>query len=425
MRTGQAVFPRLSPAVDVVFTYRVTSSERVDVAGTGALEAVVSDGLGWSRTVPIAAPRTFSGRGAMLTGTLRLDRLRRTIGAFERETGTKATEYSVVVTPRVRFSGRVGGTPVGERFSPSLDLRLDGARLALGTTPTGESASLESERAGSLVRDVPAETAFGGLSLPVFRLRAIGLLGCEAALGLAILLRLPILLEMRRSEAAAIRVRMGGRLVDVADLPRTAPGGCVDLDRMADLARVAERADMPIMAVERDGRAATASHGRRPLPLRDPRPRGGRRQAPGGAGDGVRRPRAGALPRALRARAARAVVAVALVAGLGGVLTAANALPPSAIGHAAQAVTPNALKPAAFGGVTLHATASGSGAFSGSGSADLVTGSGGADDITALGGDDCVLGGGGDDVIDGGPGSDVCVGGPGADTFTDCESQIQ
>ena len=187
--------------------------------------------------------------------------------------------------------------------------------------------------------------------------------------------------------------------MDVADLPRTAPGGCVDLDRMADLARVAERADMPIMVVERDGR------GRYGVLMGDVlyryatrAPRGGRRQARGGAGDGARRPRAGALPRALRARAARAVVAVALVAGLGGVLTAANALPPSAIGHAAQAVTPNALKPAACGGVTLHATASGSGAFSGSGSADLVTGSGGADDITALGGDDCVLGGGGDDA---------------------------
>lgn len=128
-----------------------------------------------------------------------------------------------------------------------------------------------------------------------------------------------------------------------------------------------------------------------------------------------------AVPAWLARRAVRAGVAIALVAGLGGVLTAGNAVPPTAIGPAAAAVTPDALKPAACGGVTLHAR----GTTSGSGAADLLTGTGGADDIAAGGGDDCVLGGGGDDTIDGGPGADVCIGGPGADTFTDCETEIQ
>jgi len=255
VRTGEAVFPRLSRTVSMSFDYRLTSPERTDVGGTGTLEAVVTDNAGWRRVVPLGPPARFTGDGAVLTGTLRLHRLRAMVRAFERETGTKATQYSVTIAPRVNVSGDVAGTHLSTDFSPTLPMQLDGARLALGTTPTGEAASTESRRSGTIQRDGPAALALGGFSLPVYRARAIGLLGFEAALGAAILLGLPILLEARRSEAGAIRVRMGGRLVDVAELPRSAPGGCVDLERMSDLARVAERAGVPIMVVETEQRA--------------------------------------------------------------------------------------------------------------------------------------------------------------------------
>lgn len=62
VRTGDAVFPRLSRAVRVSFDYRLTSAERADVGGTGALEAIVSDNQGWKRVVPLGSPTTFGGR---------------------------------------------------------------------------------------------------------------------------------------------------------------------------------------------------------------------------------------------------------------------------------------------------------------------------------------------------------------------------
>ena len=255
VRTGDAVFPRLSRAVRVSFDYRLTSAERADVGGTATLEAVVTDNQGWKRVVPLGAPTTFTGDGTSLTGTLRLDRLRAMTRAFERETGTKATQYSISIAPRINVSGDVGGTHVSTGFSPTLPMQLDATRLALGTTQTGEPAAVESRRSGTLLRDGPAALTLGGFSLPVFRARAIGLLGAEALLGAIILIGLPILLEARRSEAGAIRVRMGGRLVDVAELPRSSPGGCVDLERMSDLSKLAERADIPIMVAESDSRA--------------------------------------------------------------------------------------------------------------------------------------------------------------------------
>jgi signal peptidase I len=255
VRTGEAVFPRLSRRVVVSYDYRVSSDHRTDLAGRSVLEAVVSDGQGWSRTLPLGAPTTFGGPGATLTGTLRLDRLRAMTHAFERETHTKGAEYSVTVRARTTISGTVGGTPVGPALGSSLALHLDRSRLALASSPNAEAPSLDSRLSGSITREAPASLSFAGLSLPVFRARAVGLLGFEAALGAALLLGLPLVMQGRRSEAGAIRMRMGGKLVDVAELPWSAPGGCVDLERMSDLARVADGADLPIMVVEKDDAA--------------------------------------------------------------------------------------------------------------------------------------------------------------------------
>jgi hypothetical protein len=124
-------------------------------------------------------------------------------------------------------------------------------------------------------------------------------------------------------------------------------------------------------------------------------------------------------------RAARGLAALALLTAAGAILTATNTVPSTQIGQAGAGIGPDSLKPGACSGISLSATTSGAGAFSGSGASELVSGSGGADTISALGGNDCVVGGGGDDTIDGGPGADVCIGGGGTDAFIDCETEVQ
>lgn len=258
VRTGEAVFPRLSRQVAMSFDYRVISDERTDLTGRGSLVAVVSDGLGWSRAVRLGPDRAFRGDAVTLTGALRLDRLRSVVRDFERETGTKATGYAVDIAPRVSIEGEVGGSPVASVMSPSFAMRLDGTRLALGSSPTGDPVDLVARRNGAISREGNATLSLAGVALPVYQARAIGLLGFEIAFGAALLLALPMIMAARRSEAGAIRMRMGGRLVDVADLPASAPGGCIDLERMSDLARVADRADVPIMVAETAHRARYA-----------------------------------------------------------------------------------------------------------------------------------------------------------------------
>ena len=156
------------------------------------------------------------------------------------------------------IEGEVGGSAVASVLAPSFSMRLDGTRLALGSSPTGEPVNLVARRNGRISREANASLSLAGVALPVYQARAIGLLGFEIAFGAALLLALPMIMAARRSEAGAIRMRMGRRLVDVAELPTSAPGGCIDLERMADLARVADRADVPIMVAETATRARYA-----------------------------------------------------------------------------------------------------------------------------------------------------------------------
>ncbi|CAN0509190.1 unnamed protein product, partial [Phaeothamnion confervicola] len=152
--------------------------------------------------------------------------------------------------PHVTVAGRVDGVPVSTAFTPRFGLRLDGVRLAPAPTADGGPAHLEESTSGSIGAERPARVGVGPLAAPVEPARRIGLFGAEAALGLAMMIGLPMLVVARRSEAAMIRLRLGVRLVEVADLPG-APVASVDLQRMADLVRIADRCDQAIMVSER------------------------------------------------------------------------------------------------------------------------------------------------------------------------------
>jgi Ca2+-binding RTX toxin-like protein len=134
----------------------------------------------------------------------------------------------------------------------------------------------------------------------------------------------------------------------------------------------------------------------------------------------ARRRRRSLNARGLPAAVALGAVAVAVVA-----LTATNAVPATKAGEQQQAVTANALKPAACSGITLTTLSVVAGVYIGTNADELILGSAGIDDADGRAGTDCLVGGDGADLLRGGGGTDVCIGGPGIDVFASCETAIQ
>lgn len=114
------------------------------------------------------------------------------------------------------------------------------------------------------------------------------------------------------------------------------------------------------------------------------------------------------------------------VVGVGVAAAASNVVATSKAGRRVQAITVNAVKPAACSGITLAGITTGSGTINDGSGSNLVLGSAVVDTIRGNNGNDCIVGGAGNDSLRGDGGTDVCIGGAGTDTFhSSCETQLQ
>jgi len=107
-----------------------------------------------------------------------------------------------------------------------------------------------------------------------------------------------------------------------------------------------------------------------------------------------------------------------LTAGTLAAFAAANTVPATRADDLSQAVTANALRPAACAALNLTAIVVGSGSFDGTTGNDLILGSPGNDTIRGRQGSDCILGGSGNDDIQGNQADDVILAGDGDDALS-------
>ncbi|MGL6278125.1 MAG: S26 family signal peptidase, partial [Gaiella sp.] len=129
--TGQPVFRRLSDRVRIAFAYRLESDRPADVQGGLGLDAILSDGNGWSRALALAPEQPFDGSSGRVEGVLDLRRVAALARRFNVTTGSAVDQLQVTVVPRVRATGYAGDTVVDEAFEPQLPLVLDDVALRL------------------------------------------------------------------------------------------------------------------------------------------------------------------------------------------------------------------------------------------------------------------------------------------------------
>ena len=240
--SGETVFVRLVPSLDVRFDYRLESAEKRSVFGTASLVARVQGDNGWARDVPLVAERAFEGETVRLAGRLDLRGLLALGDRVAAATGTAGDSYLVTLLPRVRLGGTVADETVSDSFAPPLALRLDGQKLRLE-----REGGLMRSQPGHGTREEPNRLSALGFGLDVSSARLGGLLG-----GLLVLLAAGaawLLLRAGRTgdEPTRIAARVGPWLVDAN--PQERPDASVhDLASMDDLVRLAERYERVILS---------------------------------------------------------------------------------------------------------------------------------------------------------------------------------
>src|SRR5207302_5787385 len=125
LTTGDPIFLRLVPRLDVSFDYSFTTTGRHSVGGTATMRVELAATSGWTGSLPTATATTFEGDHARLGSSLDPAQIRAIIAQVETATGVPGGTYSVRIIPDVRVAGTLAGQPVTDQFSSSLAFRLE------------------------------------------------------------------------------------------------------------------------------------------------------------------------------------------------------------------------------------------------------------------------------------------------------------
>jgi signal peptidase I len=241
---GEAAFVSLVPALDVELAYRLRADDPSRVRGTITLGAVLSDGAGWRREIPLAEPIGFVGTSARVAGRLDVESLSAILEEMKALTGSGTSTFSLRIAGDVAVRGSVDGEPIAGSFSPTLPLLLDAVSLRPDTT---DEPSLTVRRAGALTTEVPASLALGGLRISVDDARTVSVLGLvlaalAAAVGAAAVWR-----GRTGGTPSQVASLFGDRLITISRPPTGEAARVTELGDAESLSRLAEHHDRIVL----------------------------------------------------------------------------------------------------------------------------------------------------------------------------------
>ncbi|MGH2914321.1 MAG: hypothetical protein ACRDMX_04970, partial [Solirubrobacteraceae bacterium] len=220
--TGDTVFTALVHRLRVRVGYQFASAAKNSIAGTYAVSLKLTGPSGWSRTIPLAAPRPFAGPRWHRNVTLDLPALQALLNSVARLTGVATSgDGSLALVADVHARGSVAGKPINASFQPILTLALAPLQLApaSGTVGSGQTAGGFSPQAhGSVVVPATQTNTLGvaSIHLSIALLRKLTLAGLALALVGAALVAVLLRRRGAFAEAARIQARYGQLLVPIA-----------------------------------------------------------------------------------------------------------------------------------------------------------------------------------------------------------------
>lgn len=242
--TGEPIYLNLVNRIDVGFDYSVSAMRPLGVTGTARLDLVVSDSIGWTRTIPLVPDTTFTGEKVHIGGPVDLSSIRAMIATTEARTGVTHDTYKVSLRPVVHRTLELGAVASDGAFAPTLDLRLDELVLAVDDFSPDK---LSPTKGGlmSAERTVPARASLLMIDLDVAILRNASLLLMLAAGMLLVAEYARYRREAASDESMAVTA-LGGSVVPVATVTGATAHACA-VESLRDLVPLAEAFNAPIL----------------------------------------------------------------------------------------------------------------------------------------------------------------------------------
>ena len=237
----KAIYSPTVPAIDLSFHYALKDATLPAAGFTGEVSAAikVSSGKnGWSKTVDLLAPTTFSGTSTDVQLPVDLTKVEALIKTIEGETKSTSNSYTVAVIPTVHVTGQLGPNKVDDTYAPAFTMTLGQNQTVLDQALSRSETRKQQEKV-TLPQHMNV-LFFQNVTVANARWVSGGLLAGSLAMTLA--LASVIFLGVGRGEAARIRARYGSMVISVTDaqLP-TDPSQQIRLASIQDLVRLANK----------------------------------------------------------------------------------------------------------------------------------------------------------------------------------------
>jgi len=254
VHSGEPVFPKLTCFLNLGFAYNLQGDQLQDISGKHQLYArVMDEQSGWQRTLPMTAETEFVGNSYMTMATLDVCQVEALVSLVEQQTGLHQNTYTLEIVPHVDVTASIEGNQIYDSFEPSLAFRFDEVHFYLATDNTqAEPLHITKE---SLIKNsnMQANTLpLLGLNPEVGTVRAIALLGLGLSLSGLLILAGYFYTAAQGSPQARIQLKYGSLLMDVHERVLEPFSPVIDVRRIEDLAKIAERQNTMILHMTRD-----------------------------------------------------------------------------------------------------------------------------------------------------------------------------
>jgi signal peptidase I len=230
------VYTRLAKSIDVSFRYAVAGLDAAGVSGEIGADLQIRAGAegGWTKTQALVPPVAFQGNEATVRASIDLAPLQTLIETVEKETGFTPGAYELVIVPRVKAVGAIGGEPLELAYAPAFTFKYTKTTI----TPDAALQRTEPKSIGG-PETSPRRLSLGPVGLPIAAARPLTAALAIAALGVAGLFAAVAFLGVGQDEAVKAQVRYRVKMVRVEEADH---GGsrCVRVGALSDLARLAQ-----------------------------------------------------------------------------------------------------------------------------------------------------------------------------------------
>ena len=245
IQSGDPVFTQLNCRIRIIMDYAIHSDEAAEVSGTYTANVVISEPTGWKNTISLLPETPFIENSFHKSMLLNVCDLQKTVETTNELTGLNRPFYSVSVITDIKAIGTIGERDYLEELSPTLNFSLDSTELYIVPGDVDRSDPLKWTQTGLILGEtrVANDLSIFGLEIPVLTARVIALIGFVLSMTGILILTLPVYLETKSDELAAIHLKYVPLLVKIDPMQakrRAASAKLVELASMADLARLAQ-----------------------------------------------------------------------------------------------------------------------------------------------------------------------------------------